>query len=126
MLEKGEFEPAAGELAPLGGVCSADEEVAVLARGAQEGLRDRPPSSRDKRREVLATAVQTSRELFEAGQYHAALSACQKALRIDRHNEEARGLKREIDSALEAIEDVGTDSRIETGFFNIEELGDEG
>ncbi len=81
-------------------------------------------SSQDARGDVIAAALKTARDLLSAGRAQAALAACQKALRADRNNEEARALKGEIDAILAKALSGQADSRIETAFYKMDDIRD--
>jgi len=121
LLGQKEYAKAVEELDPLGGAASPHAEVAELAREASAKLREKQRIARDRKREVLASAIATARELFDVGRTEAALAACQKALRVDRNSEEARTLKREIDAALDQQQKGASDSTIKTAFFELSE-----
>jgi len=125
MLNEDKFARALEVLESLGGIMSMNAEVAELTARAQAELLELRAASRDRKQELVHTALRTARELFASGRVQAAHAACQKALRTDPTNEEARNLKTEVDRSLARSNEATGDSKIETAFFEFDEFGED-
>jgi hypothetical protein len=100
LLGQGKLDEATKELDALGGIASRRADVAELAREAIRKRREASEKEHTDEASAIRQALDTARRLLTDGRPEAALGACQKAMRLDRHNEEARTLKSEIDAAL--------------------------
>jgi len=123
LVEEEKYARAQEILESLGGIMSPKAEVAELYGRSQHEVQVLRAASRNRKQEVVNAALGTARELFSAGRVQAAHAACQKALRTDPSNEAALALKQEVDSALEKTDESTRDSKVETAFFEFDDLG---
>jgi serine/threonine protein kinase/tetratricopeptide (TPR) repeat protein len=122
LLAAEDYDGAIALLTELGGVAAPHRAVGELASKAGNGLREAETSERNQTHNIVDTALQTSRELLQAGRFQAAQAACRKALRTDPGHDGALSLQAEIEAALTKDGHTTRDTRIETAFFEFKDL----